>query len=60
MNTNIINETVVKSAITGTSAVASWQLQDISYIASIIASCVGILVGAHAIYTIIKGYANEH
>ena len=54
--TNDITDTVIKAGVTGISAGASWGLQDVSYIASIIASCIGILVGLNALYGIVKNW----
>ena len=56
MNTNILQDSIIKAGVSGTSAVASWGLQEVSYIASIIASCIGILVGLNALYNIIKAW----
>jgi hypothetical protein len=54
--TNLVNDTVIKAGVSGVSAAASWGLQEVSYVASIIASCIGILVGLNALYNIWKGW----
>lgn len=56
MNTNLLNDTITKSVVSGGSAVASWGLQSVSLILSIIASIIGIIVGLNALYNIFKGW----
>ena len=59
MDSNLIDNVVVKSAVSGTTALMSWGLQDVSYIASIIASVIAILVGLNSLYHIIKGWLKK-
>ena len=56
MDSNLVQDTVNKAVVTVGSAGASWGLQEVSYVASIIASCIGILVGLNALYNIYKGW----
>lgn len=56
MDSNLIENAVVKPAVSGASAVMSWGLQDVSYIASITASAIAILVGLSSLYNIVKGW----
>jgi hypothetical protein len=56
MDSNLIDNVVIKPAVSGTTALMSWGLQDVSYIASIIASIIAILVGVNSLYHIIKGW----
>ena len=56
MDSNLIENVVIKPAVSGTTALMSWGLQDVSYIASITASIIAILVGVNSLYHIIKGW----
>lgn len=56
MDSNLIDNAVIKPAVSGTTALMSWGLQDVSYIASIIASIIAILVGVNSLFHIIKGW----
>jgi hypothetical protein len=59
MDSNLIDNAVVKPSISGVSAVMSWGLQDVSYIASITASAIAILVGGNSLYHIIRGWLKK-
>lgn len=56
MNTNLVKDTVDRFIISGSSAAASWGLQDISYMLSICASIIAILVGLSTFYNIIQAW----
>ncbi len=58
MTTNEITDTVTKAIVSGTSAGASWGLQDVSYMASITASLIAIIVGLSSLYNIVKAWKN--
>jgi len=59
MDSNLIDNVVIKPAVSGTTALMSWGLQDVSYIASIAASVIAILVGGNSLYHIIKGWLKK-
>jgi hypothetical protein len=59
MDSNLIDNVVVKPAVSGATALMSWGLQDISYIASIVASIIAIIVGGNSLYHIIKGWLKK-
>tara|TARA_B100001989_G_C24272987_1_gene332630 strand:- start:170 stop:349 length:180 start_codon:yes stop_codon:yes gene_type:complete len=59
MTTNEIIDTGTKALVSAASAGASWGLQDISYVASIAASLVAILVGLSTFYNIAKAWRKK-
>lgn len=56
MDSNLVENAILKPTISGASAFMSWGLQEVSYIASITASIIAIMVGINSLYHIVKGW----